>query len=67
MELNLSFIKPIVLTTLRRTDGLVEVFNGIESMVSNIVGNNKEFILIGDLDCYLLSGPANKTKHWSRF
>ena len=46
MELNLPFTKPIVLTTLYRPEGPVEVFNRIESMVSNIVGNNKEFILM---------------------
>ena len=56
VELNLPFIKPIVLTTLYRPEGPVEVFNRIESMVSNIVGNNKEFILMGDLNCDLLSG-----------
>ena len=55
MELNLPFIKLIVLTTLYRPEGPVEVFNRIEFMVSNIVGNNKEFILMGDLNCDLLS------------
>ena len=63
VELNLPFIKPIVLTTLYRPEGPVEVFNRIESMVSNIVGNNKEFILMGDLNCDLLSGTATRTKH----
>ena len=32
-------------------------------MVSNIVGNNKEFIQTGDLNCDLLSGTASRTKH----
>ena len=32
-------------------------------MVSNIVGNNKEFILMGDMNCNLLSGTASRTKH----
>ena len=63
MELNLPFIKPIVLTTLYRPEGPVEVFNRIEFMGSNIVGNNKEFILMGDLNCDLLSGTASRTKH----
>ena len=62
MKFNLQFIKPIVLTTLYRPEGPVEVFNRIESMVSNIVGNSKEFILMGDLNCDLLSGTASKTK-----
>ena len=56
MELNLLFIKPIVLTTLYRPERPVQVFNRIESMVSNIAGNDKEFILMGDLNCDLLSG-----------
>ena len=60
VELNLPFIKPIVLTTLYRPEGLVEVFNRIESMVSNIVGNNEGFILMGDLNCDLLSGTASR-------
>ena len=63
VELNLPFTKPIVLTTLYRPEGPIEVFNRIESMVSNIVGNNIEFILIGDLNCDLLSGTASRTKH----
>ena len=63
VELNLPFIKPTVLTTLYRLEGPVEVFNRIESMVSNIIGNNKEFIVMGDLNCDLLSGTTSKTKH----
>ena len=63
MELNLLFIKPIVLTTLYRPEGPVEVFNRTESMVSNLVGNNIEFILMGGLNCDLLSGTASGTKH----
>ena len=63
VEFNLPFIKPIVLTTFYRPEGPVEVFNRIESMVSNTVGNNKEIILIGDLNCDLLSGTASGTKH----
>ena len=62
VEFNLPFIKPIVLTTLYRPEGPVEVFNRNESMVSNIVANNKEFILMGDLNCELLSGTASGTK-----
>ena len=54
VELNLPFIKPVVLTTLYRPEGPVEVFNRIDSMVSNIVDNNKDFILMDDLNCDLL-------------
>ena len=61
--MNLPFIKPIILTTLYSPEGPVEVFNRIESMVSNIVGNNKGFILMSDLTCDLLSGTASRTKH----
>ena len=32
-------------------------------MVSNIVGNSKEFILMGDLNCDLLSATTSRTKH----
>ena len=63
VELNLLFIKPIVLTTLYRPERPVEVFNRIESMVSDIVGNSKEFILMGGLNCDLSSGTASRTKH----
>ena len=63
VELNLPFIKPIVLTTLYRPEGPVEVFNRIESVVSVIAGNNKEFMLKDDLNCDLLSGTASRTKY----
>ena len=32
-------------------------------MVSNIAGNNIEFILMGNLNCDLLLGTASRTKH----
>ena len=63
VKLNLPFIEPIVLTTLYRPEGPVEVFNRIESMLSNIAGNNKEFMLMGDMNCNLLSGTARGTEH----
>ena len=63
IELNVPFVKPIILTTIYRPEGPVEVFNKIESLVSKIISEKKEFILLGDLNCDLLSETISKTKH----
>ena len=63
VELRLPPVKPIVIITLYLPEGLVEVFNGIETMVSKISEEKKEFILMGDLNCNLLMKDNSKTKH----
>ena len=63
VEVNLPFVRPIILSTLYRPEGSVAVFDKIESMISKITGEKKEFILMGDLNCDLLSMTLNKTKH----
>ena len=63
VEVNLLFVRPIILSTLYRPEGPVAAFDKIESMISKITGEKKEFILMGDLNCDLLSMTLNKTKH----
>ena len=63
IELNIPFVKPIILTTIYRPERPVEVFNKIESLVSKIISEEKELILLGDLNCDLLSETISKTKH----
>ena len=63
VEVNLPFLRPIILSTLYRPEGPVAVFDKIESMISKITGEKKEYILMGDLNCDLLSMTLNKTKH----
>ena len=62
-ELNIPFVKPIILTTIYRPEGPVEVFNKIEPLVSKIISEKKEFILLDDLNCDLLSETVSRTKH----
>ena len=59
----LPHVKSIVIVTLYRPEGPVEVFNRIEAMVSKISQEKKEFILMGDLNCNLLMKDNSKTKH----
>ena len=59
IELNMPFVKLIILTTIYHPESL----NKIESLVSKIVSKKKEFILLGDLNCDLLSETISKTKH----
>ena len=54
VELRLPHVRPIVIVTLYRPEGPVEVFNRIEAMVSKITEEKKEFILMGDLNCNLM-------------
>ena len=63
VEVNLPFVRPIILSVLYRPEGPVAVFDKIESMISKITGEKKEFILMGDLNCDILSMTLNKTKH----
>ena len=63
IELNIPFVKPIILNTIYCPEGPVEVFNKIESLVSKIISDKEEFILLGDLNCDLLSETISKTKH----
>ena len=62
VELRLPHVRPIVIVTLYRPEGPVEVFNKIEAMVSKITEEKKEFILMGDLNCNLMEDNS-KTKH----
>ena len=63
VELSLAHVKPIVIVTLYRPEGPVEVFNKIEAMVSKISEEKKVFILMGDLNCNLLMEDNSKTKY----
>ena len=62
VELRLPHVKPIVIVTLYRPEGPVEVFDGVEAMISKISEEKKEFILMGDLNCNLLMEDNSKTK-----
>ena len=41
IELNIPFVKPVILTTIYCPEGPVEVFNKIESLVSKIVSETR--------------------------
>ena len=47
IEIRLPFTKPIILMTFYRPVGPVEVYNDIHNLVSNILFEDKEFIMVG--------------------
>ena len=50
--------------TFYRPVGPVEVYNDIHNLVSNILFEDKEFIMMGDVNSNLLSKPLhNNAKH----
>ena len=58
--------KPLLITSLYRPPSeRIEIFDEIENLIQNIDGENKELILIGDLNCDLLADV--KLHHTNRF
>ena len=52
------------MVTWYRPEGPVEIFDHVETLISQIDSKNKECIIIGDTNCNLLSEfPDNSTKH----
>ena len=50
--------------TFYRPEGPVKVYNDIHNLISNILFENKEFIMMGDVNANLLSKPLeNDAKH----
>ena len=64
IKIKLPFTKPIILMTFYRSEGSVKVYNDIHNLISNILFEDKEFIMMGDVNANLLSKPlVNDTKH----
>ena len=64
IEIRLPFTKPIILMTLCRPEGPVKVYNNILNLISNILFEDKEFIMMGDVNANVLSKPLdNDAKH----
>ena len=61
MEIKLPFTKPIILTTIHRPEATVEIFECINRFVDKIISEDKEFVLMGDMNCNILSKPLNNT------
>ena len=60
----IPFTKPIILMTFYRPGGPVKVYNDIHNLISNILFEDKEFIMMGDENANLLSKPLdNDAKH----
>ena len=64
IERRLLLTKPIILMTVYRPEGPVQVYNDIHNLISNILFEDKEFIMMGDVNANLLSKPLdNDAKH----
>ena len=67
VEIKLLFTKPIILSTIYRPEATVEIFECINRFVDKIISEDKEFILMGDMNCNMLAKPLdNTTKHIKR-
>ena len=67
IELGNKYVKSIIISTLYRPpDSLVELFDLIEKLVSNIDQENNKCIIAGDFNCDLLKTGDNNPKHIKR-
>ena len=55
IEIRLPFTKPIILMTLYGPEGPVKVCNNIHNLISDILFEDKEFIMMGDVNANLLT------------
>ena len=63
MELNIQYIKPILITTIYRPpNSLVDLFDKVDDLLRKIEFENREPIIAGDMNCNLLK-EENHTKH----
>ena len=63
VEIKLPFTKPIILSTIYRPEATVEVCECINKFVDKIISEDKEFILMGDMNCNMLAKPLDNTKY----
>ena len=64
IEIRFPFTEPIILITFYRPEGPVKVDNQIHSLISNMLFEDKEFIMMGDVNVSLLRKPIdNDAKH----
>ena len=50
IEIRLPFTKPIILMTFYKPEGPVKVYNNIHNLISNILFEDKKFIMIDDVN-----------------
>ena len=66
IEVSLTKCKPLLITSLYRPPSArLAIFDEIQRLIENIDGENKEMILVGDLNCDLL--PNIRLHHTNRF
>ena len=64
IEIRLPFTEPIILITFYRPEGPVNVDNQIHNLISNMLFEEKEFIMMDDVNVSLLTKPIdNDAKH----
>ena len=64
VEIKLPFTKPIKLTTMYRPDATVEILDCINKFVDKIIPEDKELVLIGNINRNMLAKPLdNGAKH----
>ena len=62
IELNIKCVKPIIVTTIYKPEGKVEIYDKIESLIGKIDSEDKECILTGDMNCNILNPGDNNTR-----
>ena len=68
IEIRLPFTKLLNLVMFYRPGGPVKVYNDIHNLISNILFEDKEFIMMGDANPNLLSKPLdNDAKHMKQY
>ena len=59
IEIRLPLTKPIIFITFYRPEGPVKVYSDIHNLISDILFEDKEFIMMGDVNANLLSKPLD--------
>ena len=67
VQVKLLFIKLLIVTALCRPPGVpIEIFKLIDNLFYRLDDENKECIIIGDINCYSLEPAENCVKHINR-
>ena len=63
VEIDIQYVKPILVATIYRPpDSLVEMFDKIDCLLCKLEFENKESIIVGDMNCNLMKEGDNDTK-----